>query len=66
MRTQLKMLRIQNGLNQKELAEKLNIAHSNYSLIETGKHDGSIKFWTNVQNTLQVPSDKMWDIINEK
>lgn len=44
MRKKLKRLRLEHALTQEEMAKKLGFTRVSYSMIETGKSGGSIRF----------------------
>lgn len=49
--------RIELGLTQEAVAEKINITPSFYSQIETGKRKASIKTFMNISQTLAISVD---------
>lgn len=49
MRLNLRLLRVKNGLTQDQMAERLGVTRSTYSNIESGKSNGRMSFWLNLQ-----------------
>lgn len=62
----LKLKRIEQGMTQKDIAEKLQISIPAYSLIESGKRKGSLEFWENVQKVLNIDNNEMWEVIRHE
>jgi len=50
----IKILRIKNGIKQKELAEILGISVNYLSLVENDKRTPSLSLMVNIANTLNV------------
>ncbi|KXS41414.1 MAG: hypothetical protein AWU54_1635 [Candidatus Frackibacter sp. T328-2] len=59
-RTLLKSIRIDNGLNQEELAEILDTTQQNISLIENGKRDPSIRLAKKFEILYQKSMEKLF------
>ena len=66
MRTSLKVLRIKNHLNQKEIAEMLGVSYPTYNLIEQGKRKGSTEFWAKLQKAFNLTDAEMWQLFSNK
>lgn len=66
VRKELKKMRIDKELSQKEMAEKLGISAGSYCLIESGQRYCNLKTWVKIKDILNIPNERMWDIINSK
>lgn len=66
MRTKLKVLRVERGWRQCDVAEKIGIATVNYSLIETGKRLGRASTWRKIKELYNLKDEEMYSIQNEK
>lgn len=66
MRNELKVFRVKNQLTQKEIASKLGVSHSAYNLIETGKRNGTIKFWEKLQKEFNLDGGELWNLQTNK
>ena len=53
----LKQVRLSKGLNQKELAEALNLSQAAISGYETGKYDPGMKIWKMIADFFGVSVD---------
>lgn len=53
----LKQVRLSKGLNQKELAEALNLSQAAISGYETGKYDPGMKIWKMIADYFDVTVD---------
>lgn len=53
----LKQLRMQKGLNQKELSKKLNIAYKNYNTYELGRATPDVETLIKIANFYHVSLD---------
>lgn len=62
MRTDLKILRVKQGWRQKDVAEKLGISSTSYSLIESGKRFGSPKTWEKIKELYNLQDHEMWEL----
>lgn len=61
----LRDLRYKNGdLSQAEMAEKIGIAASNYSLIESGKRNGARRTWLKIQEVFGLSDGEVWRMQN--
>ena len=56
-RTHSRALRVEHGLNQTEMAKKLNVSLSTYYAIEKGKADGKVKFWELLKDTFKLSGE---------
>lgn len=59
MRTNLKVFRVRQKLSQAEMAEKIGCRRSNYSAVENGTRNGSVKFWNALQTAFNVPDTEI-------
>ena len=66
MRKELKLFRVEKGLTQKQIAEKLGVSVSTYNLIETGKNNGTIEFWEKMQKEFNLDGGKVWNLQSNK
>ena len=64
-RIKLKQLRVGLDLSQEQIAERLNVSRSMYAAIENGQRYGTLKFWRNLQETLAVPKDEVYEMMVE-
>lgn len=64
-RLKLKQLRVGLDLSQEQMAERLNVSRSQYSAIENGQRYGTLKFWNNLQVTLVVPKQEVYEMMTE-
>ena len=58
----LKEKRIENGLNQREFSELLEISHIAYRFIETGKRKPRFELMIKIINTLKLDANKLLNI----
>lgn len=63
MVNQLKVYRAEKGFNQEETAKASGLAMASYALIEQGRRKGTIKTWLSIQKALDIPDEKMWEVI---
>lgn len=59
-------LRTKHGKTQQETAEKIGVSRSLYSLIETGRRNGSRGFWTAVQELYGLTDAETWELIKNE
>lgn len=64
MRTKLKLLRVKLKKTQAEFANALGVTRCYYSAIESGKCDGSLKFWRGLQEVFCIPNSEMWELMS--
>ena len=62
----LKIARTAKGLSQKQMADLLNLSPIAYNMIEMQKINGKIATWQQIQRILDIPDNKMWEIVNYK
>lgn len=65
MRYQLRLIRIRKGVSLDTASREMGIALSTLTHIELGKRPGNITIWKKIQNYYNIPTDNMWNIINE-
>ena len=53
------------GFTQEELSQAIGVTTAYYSLIETGKRQGTIKFWLKLQETLFISDSDLLKMIKE-
>lgn len=61
----LRDVREQKGLSQKEVAEKIGVAKSTYSLYESGNREPNVQTIKKISDVLNVSADKLLGIDNE-
>lgn len=61
-RTELKVLRIKNNLTQMAMAEKLGVGLTTYHFVESGKCNGSMAFWVNLQKVFKLDDGTIWKL----
>lgn len=61
-RTELKVLRVKNSLTQSEMAKKLGVGLTTYHFVESGKRNGSMAFWVNLQKVFKLDDEIMWKL----
>lgn len=59
-RHKLYMLRCDMKLTQEEIAAKIGVCRTTYSMIEKGQRSGSSSFWTKFQKAFDIPDSEMW------
>ena len=64
-RLKLKQLRVGLDLSQEQMADRLNVSRSMYAAIENGQRYGTLKFWNNLQVTLVVPKQEVFEMMTE-
>ena len=55
MRNGLYLFRHTMRLSQQEMADKIGCNRATYAAIETGKRDGRVSFWSNLQTAFDIP-----------
>lgn len=63
MRTNLKLFRVKMMLSQDEIAEKIGCTRATYSSIESGKRDGRLAFWNDLQKAFGIADADMWALL---
>lgn len=58
----LKLAREQKGLSQKDVAEKIGVAKSTYSLYESGNREPNVQIIKKIANVLDVSADELLGI----
>lgn len=62
-RHNLYMFRCANKLTRGKMATKTGVSRTTYSLIESGKRDGSHAFWGSLQREFGVPDEQMYSLM---
>lgn len=57
--------RIDKGLNQAELARKINVDRSTLCRLENGRYTGSVEVWDKLERVLGVPQQKLREARND-
>ena len=65
MRNSIIKRRIELGLTQAKVAEKLGLQVPNYCNFEKGLRNFSLQKWRELQIALNIPDSDMWGIVNE-
>lgn len=66
VRKELKILRIEHSISQKELAEKIGISTGAYALIERGVKVGSDKTWLKLQEIFNLTGEQVWALKTQR
>lgn len=66
MRLNLKLFRIKHKMTQGEFADKLGVNRAGYSMIEQGKRDGTMTFWSKLKETFNIPENEMWSLMKNE
>lgn len=61
----LKQVRLSRGMNQKELAEALNLSQAAISGYETGKYDPGMKIWKQIADYFGVSVDYLIEDVDD-
>lgn len=62
MRHELKVFRVEQNLDQNELAAMTGVSISTYNRIEKGKTRGSQEFWQRLQEVFELEDGKVWSL----
>lgn len=65
-RLNLILFRTKHNLTQHQMADKINVARSTYCLIESGKSDGSLRFFNRIQETFNLTDDEVWSLTKKE
>jgi transcriptional regulator with XRE-family HTH domain len=65
MESKLKSIREAKGLSQGKTAERCGISPIMYQSMEQGRRKGSFWTWKKIQDVLEIPDEKMWDVIRD-
>lgn len=65
-RTNLKLYRVKKKMSQDEFADAIGCTRATYSSIESGKRDGRLTFWNDVQQAFHIPDAEMWALIRNE
>lgn len=63
MRNKLKILRVTNEYNQKEMAELMDVSYPAYRLIEVGKTRGNTDFWLTLQKKFNLSDNELVELM---
>lgn len=61
-RRNLKVFRIQHGLTQQKMADKIGYSRSVYGEVEKGTRDCSFAFLKKLQAAFSIPDEDMWNL----
>lgn len=64
-RLKLKAFRVEHGLNQFEMADKLHCSRATYAGVEAGTRGGGFWFWQSLQTVFNIPDEKMWALTKD-
>ncbi len=65
-RTKLKLLRVEKGWSQEDVAKQIGISTQSYALIERGIRFGSHGTWEKIKNLYQIADSDMWELQSTK
>lgn len=63
MRTNLKLFRVKKKMSQDEFADRIGCTRATYSSIESGKRDGRLAFWNDLQSAFKISDADMWALL---
>lgn len=66
MRTNLKLFRVTKRMSQDEFADAIGCTRATYSSIESGKRDGRLAFWDDLQKAFGIDDAEMWALIRNE
>lgn len=49
-------------MTQSEMGEKTGVSRVTFSNIESGKRDGTRRFWLNLQKAFNISDSEMWQL----
>lgn len=61
----LKGLRASRDLSQQEMADRLGISRSTYSMIEQGRRNGSGVLWTKLRDEFGLSPEQVFEVMKE-
>ncbi len=62
-RKELRKFRRDRDLTQVQMSEKIGVSRAAYQMIESGKHDGKLNFWLNLQKAFGVQDSEMFSLM---
>ena len=62
VRMNLKLFRIRHKMTQADMAKYTGYDRASYSLVEAGARNPSIEFFMNLQESFDIPNEKMWEL----
>ena len=65
-RTKLKLLRVEKGWSQEDVAKQIGISTQSYALIERGIRFGSHGTWEKIKELYKLTDAEMWSIQSPK
>lgn len=66
MRKNLYFFRHKLGLNQQEMADKIGCSRATYSSIETGKRNGRVQFWEDLQKAFGLTDAEKGELMKKE
>ena len=61
----LKVFRAAHDLSQQEMADKLGIARSTYSMVERGERQAGMKIWNRFMEKFGLTPDEIYELLME-
>lgn len=65
-RKNLKIFRVEQDLTQSDMALAIGCSRDAYSAIESGGRDPSYGFMQNLQSAFNIPSERMWVLLERE
>ena len=65
-RKNLKIFRVEQDLTQSDMALQIGCSRDAYSAIESGSRDPSFDFMEKLQTAFDVPSERMWALLERE
>lgn len=65
-RKNLKIFRVEHDLTQSDMAHRIGCSRDAYCAIETGKRDPSFEFMESLKSAFDVPSERMWHLVERE
>ena len=65
-RKNLKLFRVEQDKTQSDMALEIGCSRDAYSAIESGSRNPSYEFMENLQTAFNVPSERMWALLERE
>ena len=66
MRENLKDFRLKMRMTQSEMADAIGYSRVMYQQVESGVRDGTLDFWTAIQERFALPDAEMWALTKKE